>query len=157
MTRRTWLILSAMALMSLVGVGIYWATPTKPGVTRANFLRLHEGMSEAQVEAILGRKADEVMGVTNGRVAFWSGPEGHIDISFSYGACEGNFREGSFRERLAPRPHGFLVAARSWLERNRFLVPDLKTRPDISEVFLAHDRQAEPDHQDHSPLDPGPR
>ncbi len=35
MTRRTWLISSAVLLVSLVGVGIYSAIPPKPGVTRA--------------------------------------------------------------------------------------------------------------------------
>jgi hypothetical protein len=157
MTRRTWLILSAVVLLSLVGVGMYLATPPKPGVTRANFLRLHQGMSEEQVEEILGRKADDVMVVTGGCDASWSGPEGDIEIGFSYGACDGNFRDGSCRERLAPRPHGFLVTARSWLERNGFLAPDPKALPDITDVIRAADRKAELDQQELPPLDPAPR
>ena len=56
MTRRRLLILSALLLLPLVGFGIYFLTPPKPGVTRENFRRLHKGMTQEEVESILGGK-----------------------------------------------------------------------------------------------------
>lgn len=48
------LLLFAVVLASLIGVGIYLLLPPKPGVTLENFRRLHVGMTRSEVESILG-------------------------------------------------------------------------------------------------------
>ena len=57
MTRKRWIAVAGI-LVSLVGLGAFVPTllPPRPGVTKANFERIHDGMSQAEVEAIFGSK-----------------------------------------------------------------------------------------------------
>ena len=54
MKRRGVLLVLSFVGLALVAVLVYCLLPPGPGVTRANFDRLDDGMSLAQVEALLG-------------------------------------------------------------------------------------------------------
>ncbi len=56
--RLLWIGGLVLGLVVLGLVVVVIDRPPKPGVTPANFQRLHEGMSEKEAEAILGRPAD---------------------------------------------------------------------------------------------------
>src|ERR1700722_11712669 len=91
MTRGRWLIVLAVLIVAVAGVGVYSLIPPEPGVTVENFGRLHKGMTRGQVEAILG-PGEEVERIFAGGPnrgyaliyhCVWVGNEGHrIDIEF---------------------------------------------------------------------------
>jgi hypothetical protein len=56
MTRRVWLTSIAGFVASFVGVAAlaFWLDRPAPGVTWENIIRISEGMTEEQVEALLG-------------------------------------------------------------------------------------------------------
>jgi hypothetical protein len=57
--RRLLLAAGALALLAVVAAWTWLLVPRPgPGVTRANYERIREGMPLAEVEAIVGRKAD---------------------------------------------------------------------------------------------------
>jgi hypothetical protein len=56
--RRLLLGVGALALLALAGLLIPRLLPPRPGVTRANYGRLHEGLTPAEVKDILGRGPD---------------------------------------------------------------------------------------------------
>ena len=61
MTRRKRLLLWAGLMVVLAGVGLYGArqsVTSAPGVNPENFSRLHFGMTEADVERILGERGE---------------------------------------------------------------------------------------------------
>jgi hypothetical protein len=122
MTRRKWLIFPILAIVVLAGVSIYWLIPPRPGVTRANFHRLHKGMTLAQVEAILGstgRKDGFAIEFWPevGDIWEWDGEEGSLLLTIYPEVVTG----GSFRtkngasEKLGDKPEGVLELLRRWL------------------------------------------
>jgi hypothetical protein len=58
----------ALALLALFGLAVLllalYAMERRPGVTRANYQRIQNGMRLAEVEALLGRPADETVSVS---------------------------------------------------------------------------------------------
>jgi hypothetical protein len=56
MTRKRCYLISAAVLAAFVGIalGVLAMLPARPGVTKANFERIKEGMTLAEVEALFG-------------------------------------------------------------------------------------------------------
>jgi hypothetical protein len=77
MRRRTLLVvLAGLAVVVAVGVILLW--PRADRVTRENYDRIHEGMSRAEVEAILGPPGDYRNGPTNTWFATWVAPDAPV-------------------------------------------------------------------------------
>ena len=53
----------ALALLGLVVALVVWLMSPRPGTTLVNYQRIQNGMTLAEVEAVLGRPADETVGV----------------------------------------------------------------------------------------------
>ena len=87
-TRRT-LCLSATMVMLIVGG--FWLLAPRSRITQANFDRIREGMSEAEVKTILGEENDpwpesigsEIAGIIV--VHIWDSGINHIEIGFKDG------------------------------------------------------------------------
>lgn len=92
MRKRRSFIVAAAAGGLMVAVGCVSLTATdQPGVTRANFNRVREGMSRGDVEAIFGRPCDTVR-ITDASSSLWIGrPENDLDWSGCTGNAEVNF------------------------------------------------------------------
>jgi hypothetical protein len=130
MTRRRLLTLSALLLVSLIGIGVYWAMQPKPGVTLENFRQLNRGMSEEQVETILGSKGVFEAEVAGASLKSWRGPQGQVVLAFGgfYGRDHQPFiglRRGAWyygldaqaSEQLGePKPLGIAEKTRRWVE-----------------------------------------
>jgi hypothetical protein len=58
MTKKRLLLLASLPLTVLVIFGVLAMLPPRPGVTKANFDRVKEGMTLAEVEEIFGRVRD---------------------------------------------------------------------------------------------------
>ena len=72
MTRKPLLLIAAVSLAIAMALGIIVMLPHDSGVTRANFDRIEKGMTESQVEAILGRRFDR-WGVGIAGMKEWTG------------------------------------------------------------------------------------
>jgi len=86
----------------------------RPGVTQENFRRLHQGMTEAQVEAIFGAQARFRLRYTGNHVSYWDKDGLGVVIRFNdisingyeYGAFEGQLsRNGEQVLELRPEPN----------------------------------------------------
>jgi hypothetical protein len=63
MHRRTLLVaLAGLAVVVAAGTVVFWPRPDR--ITRENYARVHEGMTQADVEAILGPPGDSRTGPT---------------------------------------------------------------------------------------------
>src|SRR5258708_6656666 len=85
MTRRR-LGLAAIAACLFAGSSVLlWSylAPIKPDITAANFRLLHEGMTDEEIEAILGQKQTS-QSLTGGTTLAkrWEGEEGVIAMDF---------------------------------------------------------------------------
>jgi len=114
--------LTPLLLGLLIVVVCAWTLITldpDPGVTRANFRRLHAGMKLPEIEAILGRPADHCFYTTLCMNYWWWSDEGIVSIAHSIdrsGYFEAN---GKIRLRLAPAPESFYAKLRYWLCRTK--------------------------------------
>jgi hypothetical protein len=128
-----WLASVAVVLTpALLAVNFLTPHQFTPGVTRANFERLHEGMTMEEVEEILGKDEKESReygfgpGVYVG-CARWDGPEEHVRIWYS-GPFPKQFNQGKSRitdgefmvgarkvSTLAPADESFLAMLRRLL------------------------------------------
>src|SRR5262249_26087241 len=61
------------------------AARQEPGVTLANFLRVRDGMTEGQVEALFGRPRDTFIGSSHSRISVWREPGREAQVHFPYG------------------------------------------------------------------------
>lgn len=98
MTRRRVLLLGSVAVVAALALTAWAVWPRQPLViTEANILRIKEGMTRAEVEAILGGRARNDVGraaygsypdglwasaVTHGAVQEWIGPEYAVGVVF---------------------------------------------------------------------------
>jgi hypothetical protein len=68
-TKNRLLLIASLPLIIAVTLGVLALLPPSPGVTKANFERIQKGMTLAEVEEILGRKAyQSVRYVVDGEV-----------------------------------------------------------------------------------------
>jgi hypothetical protein len=91
---RKWSALVFAVALILLGAFLALAWPRPSHVTRANFERIREGMSRADVEAVLGPPGDYTTGPTAlrsipvswapppGSPEFWTGDEGNATVWF---------------------------------------------------------------------------
>jgi len=63
MKKRHVIAAALLALCIGVALGTFALLPPRPGVTKANFDRIEIGMTEAQLEALLGRKSAQSIDV----------------------------------------------------------------------------------------------
>lgn len=112
MTRRRLLLFAAAACLLLAAPFVVrWATTPEPGVTRRNFGRLHAGMTMDEIEAVLGRAADQTeMEPTFTRYT-WDSDEGRVWIMINKNqpwlsqVPQGGFwKKGELNLRLAAQP-----------------------------------------------------
>ena len=75
----------ALIVLFLVGLLVVWQRKgPSPGVTLANFHRLHKGMTEKEVEAIMGGPGGEAGGrFSSFHWTHWKGSNCRINIMFS--------------------------------------------------------------------------
>jgi hypothetical protein len=91
--RRLLLGAGALALLAVVAAWTWLLVRhAGAGVTRENYERIREGMTEGQVVAILGRAPDRRPAVVPGyappgtaRAAYWKGDDGYITVTLTEG------------------------------------------------------------------------
>lgn len=73
--RKLWIVLLLVAGLGVAGFLAWFRVPLGPGVTKANCNMIHPGMTEAEVEVILGQPGKEAGWDTksNERTMAWSG------------------------------------------------------------------------------------
>jgi hypothetical protein len=69
-TKKRILLIASLPLAIAVTLGILAMLPPRPGVTKANFDRIQEGMKRVEVEAILGQVKEQDLGID-----FWFGDD----------------------------------------------------------------------------------
>ncbi len=123
MSRRGVLLaVGALALLGLAGfVTFLYLTRPAPGVTPENFQRLRLGMTESQVEAVLGSAGEDYPGAPAGpdRVLAWDGPGIEVVVYFT---------KGRVSRGVLLRQDGTWVQTEDadnlpWIDRLRLLVP----------------------------------
>jgi hypothetical protein len=82
MTMKRLLLIAVLPFTIAVTVGALAMLPPRPGVTKANFDHINAGMTESEVEAIFGRKAERrdvcygnSAGMGAGVLALWAGED----------------------------------------------------------------------------------
>jgi hypothetical protein len=122
--KRLWVCLLLACLTAVVVAWNWDALFRKPGVTLANFRRLREGMSEQEVEAILGRPRDGYDRMTDNHFSSWTGKDGSIFLHFSdlghyinggqeiqwVGLLSGSFQDNSGRSEKLCEPQESVIA-----------------------------------------------
>jgi hypothetical protein len=81
MTRKHLLLLAPLPLAVAVTLAALALRPPRPGVTKANFDRIQDGMTKAEVERLLGGTGLPFHGFANQeplRTFVWSGDDGSI-------------------------------------------------------------------------------
>jgi hypothetical protein len=111
MGRRRLLIMFALLLLPLVGLGVSWSIPPKPGVTKENFRRLQPGMMRAEVEAAMGDRSEQEDEGQKGAFV-WRNGEVRILVLFD---PQGRVHEAIYRK--ADDAPGELMPDGAW---NRF-------------------------------------
>jgi hypothetical protein len=120
MSRRVFLLGVGIVLVAL-GLAITdWVLSLQPGVTEANFKRIRVGMTEAEVQAILGGVPQEKLPYPSTDGWFycvWDGSTGNILVAF--GRDDGRVRRAPWWSPDPPRlpPTPLLARLRSWLGR----------------------------------------
>jgi hypothetical protein len=72
-----------VGVMVLIAAAYAWLVTTGDQITERNCNRIEQGMSEAEVEAIMGRKPDGVITVEGIELQrTWIGRTGSIDVAY---------------------------------------------------------------------------
>lgn len=110
MTKRrlVWVIVAVCLALAVVLAGALVVRP-HPVVNRANFERVNEGMTRAEVEAILGRLPGDDAPAPDAAVCSWMGDGTEILVAFDKnGRVEGC-------ALVEPRGAAFFYRLRAWL------------------------------------------
>jgi hypothetical protein len=85
---RFWVVLAVLCL--LLGFSFdFGSSDSKPGVTKSNCDSIQVGMTEREVEALLGGPATRVVFETpDGPVKDWVGPKCSVGVAFSEGRVQ---------------------------------------------------------------------
>jgi len=129
MTTRRRLILSGATIVGgVVAVLIVLAIlPTRPSALKEQFDRIEVGMTQAKVEAILGKPSAEldVLGGAADRTVFvWSHPDGSHAVSITT-RCGTKI----FTRQPRPSPTGFAAGSGWPIRRNRVCSFDSRPSP----------------------------
>jgi hypothetical protein len=113
-TRSRWirsvLLVSLGGLSVVVAVVAMW--PPAPGISVANFRRLHAGMTENEVQEILGARGDVDFRCTGNYWRHWSSTDGAISIRFN-AILHGHRKQPDVMEGTMYMPDGRKLALRS--------------------------------------------
>jgi hypothetical protein len=110
MTRKNRCILVAglLAVGVCLTLAVLVLLPPRPGVTKANYDRIEEGMSLAEINAILGRPPDMVEGGAEEMWHGWIGEDGFVHVVF---AGDSTFVRKEWRDS----PRTLSEKVRQWL------------------------------------------
>jgi hypothetical protein len=115
MSRRVYLVGLGLALVALALAFTDWALSLQAGVTEANFKRIRVGMTEAEVEGLMGGRGEDRTGC---RRAYdpttrwrWKGPAGYAYVNLD---GTGRVEEAEWYPTREPQP-GPLARLRTWL------------------------------------------
>jgi hypothetical protein len=107
MQKKIRMAVGLVAVSLAAGMLLYFLLPVlnppQPGVTPENFRRLHKGMSQEEVEAILGSPGQDVGRMTLQKMKEWQAPDCFVYIVFSEirgGGAEYGFVAADDRYRL---------------------------------------------------------
>jgi hypothetical protein len=79
------LLIASLPLTIALTLGVLAMLPPSPGVTRANFDRIQEGMTTAEVEEIFGQKG---VPLWSPRALLWASDDGsEVDVDFGVVGC----------------------------------------------------------------------
>lgn len=81
MTKKRWIAATALAAFCFLVLGVLALLPARTRFSEANFRRTEIGMSYKEVEAILGKPSDVLVGA-NVRICSWGSPEFGAAITF---------------------------------------------------------------------------
>ena len=116
--RRLLLGVGVLAVLGMAGM-VVWESQPRPGITRANYERIREGMTLVEVEAILGRPGDGFGGDGDTpRVRFWQGDHVKVTVWFDTDGCVEAGWCGTGEEEWEP-----LTEDEGFLDRLRRLLP----------------------------------
>jgi hypothetical protein len=113
------LVLNAIAAGLMAGSGLLlWSfTRIEPGVTAENFLRLHPGMTENEVDSILGQATGRLSYNGGADVSkSWEVEESAVIITFGDGATDSGtfFGKDGLRLELRPKPETWREKLKRW-------------------------------------------
>ena len=84
-TKKRILLIAALPLAIVVTFGVLAMLPPSPGVTKANFDRIQEGMTKAEVEEIFGGKG---VPLWTSRELLWASDDGsEVEVDFGVVGC----------------------------------------------------------------------
>jgi hypothetical protein len=119
MRKKLVLVLGVVALLGLAAPLWGRLQPPRPGVTEANFHRLHRGIIQREAEAILGGAGEPGPQVPSGYSRCWEGE--HCDVCLEFSDCLPIASAGQLRteegrvEPLPAKPTPFWDQVRSML------------------------------------------
>ena len=77
MTKKRLLLIASLPLAIALTFGIFTILPPRPSVTKANFDRIENGMTKAEVEEVFGEKGQPSYGAPQvGEAMFWTARDG---------------------------------------------------------------------------------
>jgi len=82
-TKRIYWVCAGSILLLGLSLFLVQLRAPSPGVTPENFRRLHRGMTEKEVEAIMGRPGGSRIGVTGSHCTYWRESHHTVVIGFS--------------------------------------------------------------------------
>ena len=110
MRKRRWLLIGLGVVGLAAALVVLWPRPERPAVTLARLMRLEPGMSEAEVDAVLGPPAADLTAaqpVGGGRLLEYVGERMSVKVEFDedgrYVRCTPNVREVNLEERIRLR------------------------------------------------------
>ena len=116
MRRRPFLLLGLLGLLALLGAfATQWLLSRPPGVTAANFERVQVGMTEAQVEGLLG--PESILAEHDGPHRIWVAEHAWLEVWFDEGGRVAKKEPWASFPRVLRRrpPETFWEKLRRWV------------------------------------------
>jgi hypothetical protein len=107
MTKKRWMVLASLLAAGVcLTLAVLALLPPRPGVTKANFDRIEEGMTLDEINTILGRSPDNVIEKNNqGEIwQYWTDYDGEVWILLGNDSTLSDKRwiayEGTFLQKV---------------------------------------------------------